>query len=138
MDGQKRLDLSSLIKATNSLNEALQIHEKDTANQLIQDAVIQRFEYTYELCAKMLRRYLKMTEPSAEVIEEMSFADLIRTSSERGLLLHPWEQWRTYREARNMTSHTYDKKKAQEVLKIIPHFLQEAQYLCIQLQEHAS
>ncbi len=46
---------------------------------------ILRFEYTYELSHKMLKRYFEMTEPNAEMIDQMLFPDLIRTASERGL-----------------------------------------------------
>jgi len=48
------LILTPLTKAVASLELAL-VQPK---NEFVRDAVIQRFEYTYELCWKMLRRYL--------------------------------------------------------------------------------
>ena len=129
------LNLESLNKAVRSLEEVVIEYQKDIDNKFIRDATIQRFEYTFELCHKMLRRYLELTEASAESVEEMTFPALIRTSSERGLLLNSWEQWKQYRQGRNLTSHTYDEDKAIYVYSVIPAFLQDAQYLLQKLSE---
>src|SRR5579872_7116999 len=130
----KQLDLSSLEKAIASLSEAVTAYQQQESNNFIRDAAIQRFEYSYELSHKMLKRYLEMTEPSAELIDQMPFQDLIRTASERNLLLNGWDIWKEYRHARNATSHTYNEKKAQEVYAIIPLFLKEANDLLIELK----
>ncbi len=132
------LDFSSLKKAVKSLEEVLAEHKKQPSNVFIRDAAIQRFEYTYELSHKMLRRFLEMTEPNAEEIDQMSFSNMIRTASERNLLLHGWDQWKIYREARNATSHTYDEKKATQVFTAIPSFLKDAQHLLNQMIIRAS
>jgi nucleotidyltransferase substrate binding protein (TIGR01987 family) len=129
-----QLDLSSIQKAVASLDEAVTEYQKNKNNKFVRDATIQRFEYTYELSHKMLKRYLELTEPSAEEIDQMSFPNLIRTGSERGLILTGWDRWKIFRDARNLTSHTYNEKKASEVCDIIPHFLQDAQYLLSQLK----
>ena len=109
-------------------------HKKQKTNLFVRDALIQRFEYSYELAHKMLKRFLELTEPNAEDIDQMSFSDLIRTGAERGLLLHSWDIWSSYRAARNLTSHTYNESKAIEVCKIIPEFFKEAEYLLMQLK----
>lgn len=130
-----KLDISSLQKAMKSLDEAWFEYQKDTQNKFMRDAVIQRFEYTYELSHKMLKRYLEMTEPNSSIIDEMSFPNLIRTGSEKGLLLNAWPKWKQYREARNMTSHTYNENKAIQVCSVISEFLNDARYLTEKLQE---
>ncbi len=89
--GLEKLDLSPLQKAVVLLNEVLVEYQKNT-NAFIRDASILRFEYTYELCHKMLKRYLEITEPNAQEIDQMSFPALIRTGSERGLLLNGWDE----------------------------------------------
>ena len=129
------LDVSSLDKAVRSLSVALTAYEKNKDDLFVRDASIQRFEYTYELCHKMLKRYLEMTEPNAEDIDQMSFSALIRTGSERGLLLNGWDEWNKYRYARNLTSHTYNEAKAIEVCDTIPPFLNNAEYLLKTLKE---
>lgn len=131
---QPLLDLSSLQKAVLSLQEVITLYEKDTANAIIRDAMIQRFEYTYELGYKMLKRYLELSEPNAEEVDQMSFPTLIRTASERGLLARGWDQWKLYRDARNITSHTYNEKKAIHICSFIPGFLVDVQYLSKELQ----
>lgn len=130
------LDLSSLSKAINSLDEVLEACKQEPENAFLQDASIQRFEYTYELCHKMLKRYLEMSEPSNATIDSMSFADLIRTAEEKQLIASNWKTWVLFRQARNLTSHTYDKLKADQVSEILPSFLQEAHFLLQQLKKN--
>jgi len=129
-----RLDLQSIEGAIGRLAEALNALDAEPENTLIRDAVIQRFEFTYELSHKMLRRYLEMTAPNPQAIEQISFQDLIRTGNEQGLLRSDWERWREWRQARGITSHTYNEQMAQQVVAVIPDFLVEARHLCQQLQ----
>jgi len=134
------IDLSSLQKAIKKLttNNRL-LSQADPLQQetkeAYEDACIQAFEYTYELCHKMLKRCLEQSEASIEVVDQLSFPDLIRKGAEKGLVLHSWDKWTLYRLARNKTSHTYDSDAAREVLVIIPDFLEEANYLFEQINK---
>lgn len=128
------INLSPLQKALAQLESGLAFGINNPENDLARDGVIQRFEYTYELSHKMLKRFLESTEASPEVFDSMTFQDLIRLGNERGLLLNGWDEWRTYRTARGTTSHTYDKDKAIEVFEVIPGFVEEARYLLKQLE----
>lgn len=130
-----KLDLSYLKKAAASLDAVLQACQKDPSNDFLRDASIQRFEFTYELGYKTLKRYLELSEPNAELIDQMAFPNLIRTASEKGLLLNDWSKWSVYRHARNLSSHTYDEKKAVEVFSVIPDFLAEIIFLINKLSE---
>lgn len=68
------LDLSSFKKAIQTLEEGINVFKNYKGEEnilLIRDAFIQRFEYTYEISYKMLRRYLGLTE--ASVVNELSF-----------------------------------------------------------------
>ncbi len=129
------LDLTPLAKSISSLDVALKEYAKDTSNEFVRDSCIQRFEFTYDLSHKMLKRFLEMTEANPEVFDQMSFQDIIRTGDEKGLLLNGWDVWAGYRRARNITSHTYDKDKAIEVMSIIPDLFEEAMFLISKLQE---
>ena len=131
---EQDLELTPLAHAVDSLRAALAQYHL-TPNDFIRDSCIQRFEYTYELSWKMLKRYMRMTEPSAETIDEMTFPALIRTASERGLLLSNWAGWKDFRDARNMTSHGYDSAKAEEVFSRIPDFFRDACFLLEKLRE---
>lgn len=128
------LDISSFSKAVERLSDGLEELEQYPELSSIRDGVIQRFEFTYELAHKTLRRYLSISAASKKEIDTMVFPDLIRTGNEQGLLLSDWPVWKGYRQSRNDTSHTYDEEKAQRVMDKIPAFLKEARYLLEQLQ----
>lgn len=96
---------------------------------------MKRFEFTYEISHKMLKRYLDMAAASLDEIDNLAFPDLIRKGNETGLLKSDRPTWRRYREMRGKTSHTYDEKIALEVVAAIPEFLEEARYLGQRLSE---
>src|SRR5712691_5084346 len=115
-----KLDTTSLGSAVRRLREGLARYEREPADEQIRDGLIQRFEFTYELGHKMLKRYLKETAPSPDEIEQLPFADLIRTGNAQGLLRSDCPAWRRFREMRARTSHTYDDKVASQVAAAIP------------------
>lgn len=133
-----KLDLTSLTHATSRLEEGLARYQSDTTDTQIRDGLIQRFEFTYELSHKMLKRYLELGSANPVEFDNADFQYLIRSANEQGLLLGDWPKWRVYRDMRSKTSHTYDEKVALEVVKAIPSFLQEAQYLHQQLMQRVS
>lgn len=130
-----RLNISALEKAIDRLQEGLTRYERDITDAQIRDGLIQRFEFTYEISHKMIKRYLEFISPTPEQYDGMAFQDLIRSGNEQGLLLGDWSAWREYREMRGKTSHTYDEDVALEVVEGIPAFLEEAQYLLGKLSE---
>ncbi len=132
------LDISSLIKAVKRLEEGLVRYQANTSDDQIRDGLIQRFEFTYELAHKMLKRYLEMASATPGEFDKADFQYLIRSANERGLLLGDWPAWQKYREMRARTSHTYDSDVALEVVKEIPAFLREACHLRDQLQQRIS
>jgi nucleotidyltransferase substrate binding protein (TIGR01987 family) len=127
------LDFSPLGKAIERLREGLDALKREPDNTLYRDAVIQRFEFTYGLCARMLKRYLEGVSASQEE-SEMTFPALIRTASEHGLLRSGWDVWFDFRKARNLTSHTYNEDVAREVVETIPAFAEEAEFLYRELK----
>lgn len=129
------LDISALVNATARLREGLARYEQDTSDTQIRDGLIQRFEFTYELSHKMLKRFLEMRSPSPQRYDEIAFQELIREGNESSLLLSDWGEWKTYRQMRTDTSHTYREEKAVEVVAGIPAFLKEAEYLIQQLRK---
>jgi nucleotidyltransferase substrate binding protein (TIGR01987 family) len=128
------LDITSLGNAVRRLREGLARYEREPADEQIRDGLIQRFEFTYELTHKMLKRYLKETAASPDEIERMPFADLVRSGNAQGLLRDDWPAWRRFREMRARTSHTYDTKVASQVASAIPGFLEEAEHFYAELQ----
>ena len=84
-----KLDLSSLSKALESLSKAVERSQREPDDEEVRDAVIQRFEYSYDLCWKMLKRAIERDSAVPAEVDQMSFRDL--------------------------TSHTYDRAKTVSV-----------------------
>jgi nucleotidyltransferase substrate binding protein (TIGR01987 family) len=129
------IDISPLERAIARLEEALDIYRLDTSQSLIRDGLVQRFEFTFELSHRLLKRYLEDNAAPSEDFDGMNFADLIRIGNEHGLLFGNWPRWREYRDMRAKTSHTYNEITALEVVAGIPAFLEEARYLRDRLRE---
>lgn len=130
------IDYSPLGRAIQRLNEGLDALRREPENMLYRDGVIQRFEFTYGLCASMLERYLMRAAP-VQPEKKMTFPTLIRTASEMGLLRSGWNVWHGFREARNLTSHVYNEEIALQVMEKIPAFAEEAEFLYNELKRTA-
>jgi len=128
------LDFSSLAKALSSLSAALAASGTRPGDEFVRDASIQRFEYTYELCVKFLRRQLEAMSDSPADVDALGYRDMIRHGVERGLL-GVEAPWFYYRELRNITAHVYDPAKAARVFDALPEFLRDAQALHAQLTQ---
>ena len=88
-------------------------------------AAIQSFEFTYELSLRMMRRVLIERSLAADLVQDLSFNDLLRAGAAAGLL-EDQQAWRRWRAIRNATSHTYDESKAQEVVESLNTFKADA------------
>ncbi len=118
------LILEPLEKALDSLQKALQ--PKD---EFVRDAAIQRFEYSFELSWKTLKRYL--TENSAE--PEFNIKNIFREAARQQLITEA-EPWFEFHKARNLTTHTYNEDTAEETYQAALKFLPEAKHLLAQLK----
>lgn len=127
MSGRK-LILTPFRKALATLDEALRSRE---ITDIVRDATIQRFEYTYELAWKMIKRHLTwMGEPQ---VREFSKRQLFRKAGELGLIDDP-ERWFGFNEARNQTSHSYNLETAKEVYESAREFAPAARRLLERLE----
>jgi nucleotidyltransferase substrate binding protein (TIGR01987 family) len=124
------IEITPLVNAIDRLREGLARHQSEPADDQLRDGLIQRFEFTYELCHRLLRRFIRETAASPEEVDRMAFQDLIRSANQQGLLLGDWPAWHRYRDARARTSQT-----AQEVAAAIPGFLREAEFLRDELRK---
>lgn len=127
------LDLTPFEKALISLEEVLLL----PATPVIRDSTIQRFEYTYELAFKILKRYLEMSSTTPAEIDSKTFKEILRLAAEQGLIDSP-EAWFIYRKARNETSHGYDEKKAVVVYNQIGDFAKSARVLWVNLSQRVA
>jgi nucleotidyltransferase substrate binding protein (TIGR01987 family) len=133
-----KLDYSSLGKAVNTLEVA--IHSFDSRKDamepeerdLMRDGVIQRFEYTFELAWKTIKRYLEMY--GLEKVDTLNSRELFRVGFENGLIRDA-ARWFDYLTDRNQTSYIYNQDVAADVFASAEEFLTDAKYLLDQLKE---
>jgi nucleotidyltransferase substrate binding protein (TIGR01987 family) len=135
---ENKLDFSNLEKAITTLATAVSAYEakKDSAmpdeRDLMRDGVIQRFEYTFELAWKTIKRYLEMY--GLERVDKLTSRDLFRVGFEAGLIGDA-SAWFEYLADRNQTSHIYDDVVAAEVYDSVKAFLIDVRFLLVQLKE---
>ena len=53
----EKLDVTSFENALNSLIEVIEVYSSDKTNLITRDSMIQRFEYTYSITLKMIKRF---------------------------------------------------------------------------------
>lgn len=95
--------------------------------------VIQNFEFVYEISVKMIKRLIELESASPNEVDETNFRDLLRVAAEKGLIANV-EAWFKYRKMRNITAHTYDHEKAQQVYLGTMEFIVDARDLLNKLE----
>jgi nucleotidyltransferase substrate binding protein (TIGR01987 family) len=132
------LDLSSLRNALTALEKSLKFLASDMAKdpdlrEQFRAAAIQAFEFTHEVAFKMLKRQLEQMSADPAAIDTMGYMDVIRTGAEAGLITDI-ARYRDYREKRNITSHTYDQAKAEQIVSILRDFQDDISHLLVELE----
>jgi nucleotidyltransferase substrate binding protein (TIGR01987 family) len=126
------IDLSPLRKALAQLSEALvfwhALAEGDALKPHLRSAVIQSFEFTYELAVRSTRRVLIERAEAADLVSDLSFNDLLRRALDAGLPMQ-LDTWRHWRDMRNATSHAYDEDRANEVALAAADFVADVTLL---------
>lgn len=82
-------------------------------DEFTRDAAIQRFEFTYELAWKTLKLYLESKD-----IDVRNARDTLKAAFEQGLI-QDGDGWSQLHQQRNLTSHTYDEKLAEDVYQFL-------------------
>lgn len=98
---------NSFSKAVDRLEHVLQ---RDIKDDIVIDAVIQRFEFTYELTWKLLKLVLSYRG----IVEVRSPRETFKESFASGIITEG-NIWIEMLEDRNITSHTYDEEEAEKV-----------------------
>ena len=131
------IDLTPLRKALAMLVEASQFWiaqpEGSPLKPHLRSAVVQSFEFSYELSVRMLRRVLIERSEAADLVADLSFNDLLRKAADSGLVADA-AAWRAWREMRNTTSHAYEEAKANAVASSAARFAADAKALLMALE----
>ena len=133
-----KLDTSSLGSALTVLEKSIGFLASDMSKdpdlrEQFRAAAIQCFEFTHELAFKMLKRQLEQMTADPSAIDKMEYMDIVRTGFEAGLVRNV-ARFRDYREKRNITSHTCDQAKAEQVVSILNDFRDDVRHLLSELE----
>jgi len=132
-----KLNLSPLEDALNQLETSMKYlkSEKDPGLYAqFRNSAIQCFEFTYDLSYSMVRRYLEQIVSTSDEIRRLNFPDFVRTAADSGLIPDV-KRFLRYRDRRNLTSHTYNRKKADEVVAILDDFASDVHFILKVLKE---
>lgn len=135
------LDVSNLSRVIASLETALVIYENSEeaptspVREMLQDAVIQRFEFTFEVAWKALKRHLG--EYSLERVDAMTSCEPFQPGYEQGMLRDA-EAWMVYLQRRNLTSHVSNTDIAATVFDSAAPLLHNAKFLFAQIRERTT
>lgn len=135
------LDLSALRNAVASLEDGLEVvSDSEWFNQqsikvrnTLIAGVIQNFEFVYEISIKMIKRQIELESFSPTEVDETNFREVLRVAAEKGLIADV-DAWFKYRKMRNVTAHTYDHAKAQQVYRDTLTFISDARSLLARLE----
>lgn len=123
----EELDLTNFEKAISTLREAV---TGKSLSDLERDGAIQRFEYTFEMAWKTIRRAL-IALGRSDV--SASPKPIIRDAVEEGFIDNA-KLWFGFLEARNITTHIYDQAEAETVFEAAKQFLPHAERLLDKLK----
>jgi nucleotidyltransferase substrate binding protein (TIGR01987 family) len=103
-------------KALLQLRSAVDLSNQRALSQLEKQGVIQAFEFTHELAWNMLKDFLRdqgnqNIKGSKDVTREAFKVELIQDG----------EQWMAMIQSRNISSHTYDERTAEQLVDVIIH-----------------
>lgn len=108
--------LNRLNKAASILNDSLRYAEE--VNDLLNEGLIQRFEYTHELSWNVMKDYAEY-QGNTEI---RGSRDSIRWALQNGLIDD--KAWMKSIEDRNLSSHDYDSNTAESlIMKIIGTYI---------------
>jgi len=119
-------DISTLVKAKKLFDDFRQHLDRKQD----QAGAIQSYEYTYELSWKYMKKIL-----AKRGMEAGSPRQVIRKAHEEGLISNI-ENWFTFIEMRNLTTHTYNEDNMHKVLASFDLFSAEVDALIAELQKN--
>ena len=118
------ISLSRLEKALATLKQGY----KPNPSELERDGLIQRFEYSIELCWKTSKKILFESGIQADTPK-----NVFREMAALGWITNP-EDWLDYLDKRNETSHIYNEEVASRIFAIINKFIKDADELILILK----
>src|SRR5690554_547187 len=106
--------LENFCKAYDTFCRALNRHKELPEDEIIKMALVQAFEFTYELAWNVMKDYLE----SEGFTEVKSPKQTMRTAFQAGLI-NDGEKWMEMIQKRNLASHAYDQTILDETVQYI-------------------
>mgnify|MGYP006284598451 CR=1 FL=1 len=124
------IELTSLRKAVEALERSLLTARESpgldnlepSVREAVKAGVIKHFEVAYEQSWKFMQRWLRENAAPNEAEYPRTRKDLFRMAARYGLISDP-EPWFVFADARNISTHTYDEYRADEVYLVAGSFL---------------
>jgi len=104
----------NFLKAFALLEEAVKKHNEQGLNELEEQGLIQRFEFTHELAWNVLKDYFEYQGNTSIT----GSRDATREAFARGLI-KGGEGWMEMIRSRNQSAHTYNEKVAEDLKQLI-------------------
>lgn len=121
MDTRWNEKLNDFGKVLLRLNEAIDESKNNPVSSTLKDGVIQRFEFCYEICWKLIKYYLE----NEGIQEAKSPKSTFREAFKIGII-EDGEVWIDMLNDRNLTSHVYDEEVAFDIYgKIISIYFKQ-------------
>ncbi len=117
------INIYPLLKAYESFKKGLE----EVSSELERDGAIQRFEFTYELTWKTLKKVL-----SFKGVDANNPRDVFREAAKQGLIENPLV-WFEFLKKRSLMLYAYDQNYFQDVFKSLPDFKKEIDKLISQI-----
>jgi nucleotidyltransferase substrate binding protein (TIGR01987 family) len=133
------LNTEHLLRTIATLEQAILALQGAPADGVLYDlyrnAAIKSFELSLETAGKLLRKALKAYGGSPRAVDALVFNDVLRHAGKHALLDQAEvERWLEYRANRNTTAHDYGEGFANETVKLLPAYIEDARTLAQALQ----
>ena len=119
-------NLTSALLTLKTGFELFQNNNDQEIKDMLADSCVKRFEYTLETSIKLMRKILKQVYFTNE--KDLTVNNIFRLMEGYKFIIS-WENWKNYYQKRNDTSHEYNLQKSRELLKIIPAFIKDTEFL---------
>ena len=129
------MNIQNLKESLSTLQESQTKYDENQVPDLesiFADSCVKRFEYTLETAIKLMRKVLKNEYAKDET--DLTINNIFRMMNSYGFI-RSWTAWKDYYQQRNNTVHEYDIKKSRDLLRIIPAFIDDCEFLVQKLED---
>ena len=119
--------IETLEKSYQMINHA---DEESIEYEMYRNSLVKGFEMTIEQSGKMLKKKITPYFSSKKSVDMLTFKDIFRYANKYNLLSDSEvERWFEYRDNRNNTAHDYGQMFAEDTLRLVDRFLEDAKHL---------